>query len=75
LLWVRYVRPESIGWSFLLGQSAVLLWIVTRFWQRAGEILWYQRKFPSPPPVLVVEPPPLESVISREGTPPGAVDA
>jgi hypothetical protein len=75
LLWVRYVRPESIGWSFLLGQSAVLLWIVTRFWQRAGEILWYQRKFPSPPPVLVVEPAPLESVISREGTPPGAVDA
>lgn len=52
-VWVRWVRPESIGVSFLLGQALVLLWLGTRLWQRAAETLWYQRqpaRVPAPLP-------------------------
>lgn len=47
-VWVRFVRPERIGVSFLLGQALVLLWLGARLWQRACETLWYQRRFPPP---------------------------
>jgi len=54
-LWVKYIRPEDLAFSILLGQVIVLLWIATRLWLRACETLWYQRRFP--PPVVFAEPP------------------
>ena len=53
-IWVRVVRPEATGVSFLLMELIVLSWLGTRLWQRASETLWYQRRFPAP----VTEPPP-----------------
>jgi hypothetical protein len=41
--WLHWVRPESVGISFLLGQAVLLAWWLTRLWQRAAETLWYQR--------------------------------
>ncbi len=45
-IWVRLVRPESIGASFLLTQLILLSWLGTRLWQRASETIWYQRRLP-----------------------------
>ncbi len=47
-VWVKWVRPESVGISFLLGQAVLLIWLGTRLWQRASETVWYQRHFPAP---------------------------
>jgi hypothetical protein len=65
-VWVRLVRPELIGVSFLLTQLILLSWLATRLWQRASETVWYQRRYPgvakepeaapAPPPELVLEP-------------------
>jgi len=49
-VWIRVVRPEGVGASFLLGQAILLVWLGTRLWQRASETLWYQRHRPAPPP-------------------------
>jgi hypothetical protein len=45
ILWfsVKFVPPQAIGASFLLGELALLVWLGTRLWQRAGEIAWYWR--------------------------------
>jgi len=48
-VWVKWVGPQSVGVSFLLGQGVVFLWLGTRLWQRASETLWYQRRFPATP--------------------------
>ena len=48
--WIKLVRPEWIGASFLLGQAVLLAWLGTRLWQRASEMVWYQRHRPAPPP-------------------------
>ena len=48
--WIKLVQPEWIGVSFLMGQVVLLVWLGTRLWQRAGEIVWYQRQRPAPPP-------------------------
>ena len=48
--WIKLVRPEWIGVSFLLGQAVLLVWLGTRLWQRASETLWYQHNRPAPPP-------------------------
>jgi hypothetical protein len=65
-VWVRLVRPERIGVSFLLTQLIVLTWLGTRLWQRASETIWYQRRYPGgvkepevappPPPAPALEP-------------------
>ena len=49
--WIRLVRSEWIGVSFFLGQAVLLVWLGTRLWQRASEMVWYQkhRLAPSPP--------------------------
>jgi hypothetical protein len=48
--WIRMVRPEWIGVSFLVGQAVLLVWLGTRLWQRASETLWYAQNRPAPPP-------------------------
>jgi hypothetical protein len=65
-IWVRLVRPEWIGVSFLLTQLILLSWLGTRLWQRASETIWYQRRLPrvvkepeaapAPPPAPAPEP-------------------
>ncbi|HUY12622.1 MAG TPA: hypothetical protein VMX16_03185 [Terriglobia bacterium] len=40
-IWVKAVRPESVGASFLLGQAVIFIWLFTRLWQRASESIWY----------------------------------
>jgi hypothetical protein len=63
--WVRLVRPEWIGVSFLLTQLTLLSWLGTRLWQRASETVWYHRRIPAavkeseqptPVPALVLAP-------------------
>jgi hypothetical protein len=64
--WVRLVRPEWIGVSFILTQLILLSWLGTRLWQRASETIWYQRRCPeaakepeaapAPPPAPTQEP-------------------
>jgi len=49
-LWVRFVRPEWVAVSFLLGQAVVAQWLATRLWLRASETLWYQHHSAAPPP-------------------------
>jgi hypothetical protein len=65
-IWVRLVRPEWIGVSFLLTQLILLSWLGTRLWQPASETIWYQRRLPvvvaqpepapAPPPAPALEP-------------------
>ncbi len=43
---VKFVPPQAIAASFLLGELILLVWLGTRLWQRAGEIVWYSRNFP-----------------------------
>jgi len=65
-IWIRLVRPEWIGASFLVTQLMLLSWLGTRLWQRASETIWYQQRIPAvvtepeaapaPPSVPAVEP-------------------
>ena len=48
--WIRLVQPEWIEVSFLLGQAVLLVWLGTRLWQRASEMVWYQKHRPASPP-------------------------
>jgi hypothetical protein len=48
--WIKLMQPEWIGVSFLMGQVVLLVWLGTRLWQRAGEMVWYQRQRPASPP-------------------------
>jgi hypothetical protein len=48
--WVKLVPPEAIAASFLLGELVLLVWLATRLWQRAGEVVWYLRTSPATPP-------------------------
>lgn len=41
-VWVRYVPPEWVWASFVMGQLIVLFWMAMRWWQRGSEVLWYQ---------------------------------
>ena len=42
-VWVKLVRPEWVGGSFVITQLVALAWLGTRLWQRASETLWYQQ--------------------------------
>jgi hypothetical protein len=46
-VWVKFVRPEWVGVSFLLGQAVLLLWLTARLWLRASETAWFQRYGPA----------------------------
>ncbi len=52
-IWARLVPAERIGAVFLLAQFVAWLWIATRLWQRASEVIWYQRQRPEPAPIAV----------------------
>jgi len=43
VVWVKLVRPEWVGDSFVITQLMTLSWLGTRLWQRASETLWYQQ--------------------------------
>ncbi len=55
-VWVKFVPAERIGAAFLLAQFIAWLWIAMRLWQRASEVIWYQRQRPAPAPVEVPVP-------------------
>jgi hypothetical protein len=38
-IWIRLVRPERIGASFLITQLMLLSWLGTRLWQRTSETI------------------------------------
>lgn len=70
---VKVIRPEQVGLSVLLAQVVVFFWLAIRFWLRASESVWYQRKFPAPAPAAIESPAPPAPVIlepSSEPTPP-----
>ncbi|MGD0124625.1 MAG: hypothetical protein ABSF46_04650 [Terriglobia bacterium] len=46
-IWIRLVRPERIGASFLITQLMLLSWLGTRLWQRTSETIWYQQRIPA----------------------------
>ena len=49
-LWffVKVIRPEQVGLTIVFCQVFVFCWLAIRFWLRASETVWYQRKFPAP---------------------------
>ncbi|HEY6290335.1 MAG TPA: hypothetical protein VI455_02080 [Terriglobia bacterium] len=55
--WVRLVPHQAVVASLVLSQAVIFLWILTRFWQRSAEVLWYQQHAASPE--VFVEPAPL----------------
>jgi len=60
-VWVKLVRPEWVGDSFVITQLMALAWLGTRLWQRASETLWYQRHLAvaTSPLELIASPPDL----------------
>lgn len=59
--------PSRFGWTLLLLEVIVLVGFGTRLWQRASEMVWYQRHFlipawappivPAPLPLVTITPP------------------
>ncbi len=71
-VWARWLRPESIGLTFLLTQGFLLFWLGTRFWQRASEVVWYLRNAaPTPPVTPVLEAPPSPALSEFQSPSPG----
>lgn len=58
-LWAK-MPPARFGWTIFLLEIVVLCGFGVRLWQRACEMIWYQRKFLAPlvAPVPVAPPPP-----------------
>ena len=46
-LWVK-LPHAAVGRAFLLGQAILILWLATRYWQRAAEALWFRAHAPAP---------------------------
>jgi hypothetical protein len=65
-LWffVKVMRPEQVGLTIVFGQVFVFFWLTIRFWLRACETVWYQRKFPAP--VAFAEAPILPGPVESE---------
>jgi hypothetical protein len=53
--WAKFVPSEGTLLAFLTAQFIAWLWIVSRLWQRATKVIWYQRQRPSPALPLVQE--------------------
>jgi hypothetical protein len=49
--WAKFVPSDGTLLAFLTAQFIAWLWIVTRLWQRATEVIWYQRQRPPAAPV------------------------
>lgn len=71
-IWTK-MPPKQFAWTFLVLELVVLAGFWTRLWQRASEMVWYQRRFlvplaaapvtpapimPAPDPLLTIAPPP-----------------
>lgn len=67
-LWLRTATPEGVAYTFLLGQLAVLLSLTTRLWQKACEVVWYERN--RLVPVAVPPAAPEEPLSTPVSTPP-----
>jgi hypothetical protein len=72
-IWAR-MPPARSGWTFLIFELALLFGFWVRLWQRACEMIWYQRRVlafiaapapvpepPPPSPLLTIAPPPSPS--------------
>lgn len=55
-LWVK-LPPARVGLAFLVGHGILILWLGTRYWQRAAAALWFREHAPALPPAV---PPPAE---------------
>lgn len=56
-LWLVTRMPAyHSGLSFLILELALLWWAGTRFWQRASEVVWYQRRVVALPPASEIRP-------------------
>jgi hypothetical protein len=73
-IWTKMPPARSL-WTFLILELVILCGFGTRLWQRACEMIWYQRRFlapltvpvaapiASPPsPLLTIAPPPSQSL-------------
>ena len=56
-LWlVAHIPGRHSGWSFFILEIVLLWWAGTRLWQRASEIVWYQRRIVALAPPSVTQP-------------------
>jgi hypothetical protein len=51
--WIKLTSATHTGMSFLAGQFIAVLWVLTRLWQRASQVIWYQRHRPPALPIPV----------------------
>ena len=67
-IWAK-MPPARFEWTIFFLELVVLAGFATRLWQRASEMVWYQRRFlipaaapvpiaPAPVPLLTIAPPP-----------------
>jgi hypothetical protein len=70
-VWAK-MPPARFEWTILVLEMVVLLSFGMRLWQRACEMIWYQRRFlarvaapvpvvPPPDPLLTIAPPPAQA--------------
>ncbi|MFY9562238.1 MAG: hypothetical protein WAQ52_18560 [Terriglobales bacterium] len=77
-VWAK-MPPARFWWTILILELVVLWGFGTRLWQRACEMIWYQRRFlapiaapastpaaPPPNPLLTIAPPPASDLPSQE---------
>lgn len=56
-LWlVAHIPGRHSGLSFLVLEIVLLWWAGTRLWQRASEVVWYQRRIVALPPPSIPQP-------------------
>jgi hypothetical protein len=69
-IWAK-MPPARFGWTIFFLEIVVLCGFGVRLWQRACEMIWYQRKFPAPvaAPVPVAPPPAPLVTIAPPATP------
>jgi hypothetical protein len=73
-IWAK-MPPARSSWTFLILELVILCGFGTRLWQRACEMIWYQRRFLAPltapipapvasptSPLLTIAPPPPQSL-------------
>ena len=46
--WMKYVPPDNVLRAFLIGQLALLLLLIPRFWQRGVAVAYYQQEMAVP---------------------------
>jgi hypothetical protein len=64
-LWMK-LPPERVGLAFLVGQAILIVWLATRYWQRAAEALWFREHAPALATVEAVPPAPEPIAVPPE---------